>query len=868
MNSVLAEQYYKEALETDAKRRKSKINLVTRKLEAKELELLESAANEGHAEAAFKLAVFYSHYCSWYFIDKDFSLSNSNFDNDKIAASWLEKAVENGMARAAFLLGVNYFSDFKDTKYSTSYGYMKPPVKRNINAALGWFKKAREMGYEGTEEYIYSIYTERKDESGEFLRFLISLVPADDNKLCEYKYTDELFTLYNKMPDTEIRNLYKRFVNANDRIAKYRYAEFLYNMGDKKGALSFYSELSIYKNDGYKYYGACRERLRALFNEKIITIEEIVKWYEQYKDTDSWVLGQYGRCMYYGMGMKKDEVRAFPLLKKAIDNRDSFSASYVKQFEALASCYYFGRGVEANYEKALEYYEQIEDSFLFAVSTKTDADYWKNTSYAVEQTYCYWVTKKYEKAFPRLASYVKYYPTVYWAVDALARCYLNGYGTAKNFKEAVRLCEIGANAGYGDSKNLLGYCYYGGYGVEKNYVQAFYWWDKAVKEHSLIGSMFNLGICYEYGNGVSKDVLKAYELYTKAAEKGHEAAKKSVERLKEQIEQIKEQTEYDESVKKLNEAALRFKENAQKFKESIEELAKQRKQEQSSTETSAKTDIKTETDTQTAAQQLEKLIGLESVKKEVSVMERFLKINQLRKQNGLPVNDVSKHMVFTGNPGTGKTTVARIIAQLYKENGILSKGQLIETDRTGLVGQYIGHTAPKTENKVKEALGGILFIDEAYSLTPPDDAKDFGQEAVNTLLKLMEDNKDDLVVIVAGYHDEMKRFIDSNPGLKSRFTTYIEFPDYTPFEMQQIFEMMAIKNQFILTDGAREKLMLLWESASKYENVGNGRAVRNVFEKTQRKQSDRLFTVDNPTRTVLMTFEQEDIPSEEVFNDF
>lgn len=263
-----------------------------------------------------------------------------------------------------------------------------------------------------------------------------------------------------------------------------------------------------------------------------------------------------------------------------------------------------------------------------------------------------------------------------------------------------------------------------------------------------------------------------------------------------------------------------------------------------------------------ALQQLDKLIGLESVKEEVNKLTNFIKVQNLRKQKGMNAITLSYHCVFTGNPGTGKTTVARIVAQIYRELGILKKGQLVETDRSGLVAEYVGQTAVKTNKIIDSALDGVLFIDEAYSLVQGG-GNDYGKEAIATLLKRMEDDRDRLIVILAGYDNEMKLFIDSNPGLQSRFNRYIHFSDYNAEELMAIFKLNLKKFDYELTNDAEQKISHLFSYAvsHKDQNFGNGRYARNVLEKTLENQATRLATVSEITEQMLRTIEEHDIPT-------
>lgn len=263
-------------------------------------------------------------------------------------------------------------------------------------------------------------------------------------------------------------------------------------------------------------------------------------------------------------------------------------------------------------------------------------------------------------------------------------------------------------------------------------------------------------------------------------------------------------------------------------------------------------------------EELNQLIGMDNIKQEIRTLTNFLKVQKVRQDRGLARTSVSLHSVFSGPPGTGKTTVARLISRIFKALGFLGKGHLVETDRAGMVADYIGGTSKKVDEKVTTALDGVLFIDEAYALVPEDSARDFGQEAVDVLLKRMEDYRNRLVVIAAGYTTEMERFVESNPGLKSRFNRYFSFNDYMPDELVAIFNKMCRDSHFHPTEEANQTLkQLLTELYEQRDRTfGNARLVRNLFEKTIERQANRLAVINTLTDDILTTILPEDIPVE------
>jgi hypothetical protein len=256
--------------------------------------------------------------------------------------------------------------------------------------------------------------------------------------------------------------------------------------------------------------------------------------------------------------------------------------------------------------------------------------------------------------------------------------------------------------------------------------------------------------------------------------------------------------------------------------------------------------------------ELDGLVGLTGVKAEVKLVANLVRVTEMRRSRGLPVTETSRHLVFTGNPGTGKTTVARLLAEIYRTLGVVEKGHLVETDRAGLVAGFVGQTALKVKGVFDSALGGVLLIDEAYALARGREG-DFGTEAVDTLVKLIEDHRDDVVVIVAGYPDEMGQLLDANPGIRSRFPRTIDFPDYSDEELVRIFESLCAKSHYTLDDGVRAAARARFAAEPRGKGFGNGRLARNLFEAAVAHQASRVVDLPDVTDEVLVALVPGDV---------
>jgi len=437
----------------------------------------------------------------------------------------------------------------------------------------------------------------------------------------------------------------------------------------------------------------------------------------------------------------------------------------------------------------------------------------------------------------------------------LGQFYDNGSGVAQNYLEAAKWYRKAADLGNADAMNNLGVLYDNGDGVEQNYLEAFKYFNRAAGLGNT-DAMCNLGLAYAQGNGVGQDYEEAVKWYRKAASIGNPVA----------MCRLGNHLEYGEGVEQDLQEALKWykqsfnngyseaKNKISKLSSRLENIAATQKESPIMTNTNEYNDYISE---------LNSLIGLKSVKSQINDLVTFVVAEKKRNGGNLNVAHIGLNYVFTGNPGTGKTTVARILGKIFNGLGLLKTDHVVEVSRGDLCGEYVGHTAVKTQERLTQALDGIMFIDEAYSLYSPSPI-DFGHEAVEAILKYMEDNKGRISIIAAGYKGQMDDFINSNPGLRSRFTRKIEFEDFSSDEMLQIFIKMAKDNGFAVDADAIKKIKQYFEviCTNKDVNFANARTVRNLFEDEiwGKRFSKRYLQINNPTNEQGHTIIGDDIP--------
>lgn len=579
-----------------------------------------------------------------------------------------------------------------------------------------------------------------------------------------------------------------------------------------------------------------------------------------------------GHLYEFGRGVERSAAKAFQWYKKAAENGD------IEGMEELGECYEMGFGVDENLAEAFKWYSKAAERGNSDAQYHVGAmcEFGRGTQKDIAKAFA-WYKKSAEKGDAR-------------SQNRLGRCYEFGKGTEKNLAEAFKWYLKSAESGFppgqfnvgdmyeygkgtekdiskafywykkaaenGDSagQNRLGLCYELAKGTTKNFVEAVKWYVKSAENGNANGQ-FNAGDMYENGKGVEKDYAKALSWYKKAAEHGHPGAMIALGRFYENGYGVKK--DLVEAKKWYQKAKDAGDDDADDFLKSLEEKMKPAP----GTKVTQTSDGDKEASVEDVLKELDALTGLKPVKDEVRKLIDFVKVQNLKAKKGFKTTAPSNHIVFTGNPGTGKTTVARIISKVFKALGILKTDKLVETDRSGLVAKYIGQTAEKTNAIIDSALDGVLFIDEAYSLAQGGE-NDYGKEAVDALLKRMEDDRDRLVVIVAGYTKEMKKFLKMNPGLQSRFTRFVDFPDYSADELTSIFKAIAAKSEYMLDEdvlpAVRQRME--YELSKRLETFANARFVRTYFEQTLEKQASRVGQMASPNEADLQRLTAADIP--------
>ena len=527
-----------------------------------------------------------------------------------------------------------------------------------------------------------------------------------------------------------------------------------------------------------------------------------VEWYRKAADQGSArAQNNLAHCYRKGIGVDRDPNLAVEWYRKAADQGCTRSQAN------LGKCYEDGLGVQRDLESAVKWYRKVADQ-------------------GVAHGQCH-----------------------------LGRCYHMGIGVERDARMAVEWYRKAADQEHAPAQFNLGICYANGIGVERDARMAVEWFRKAADQGDA-HAQFNLGICYANGVGVDEDMNKGVEWFRKAADQGDAHAQSEMGWCYHNGTGVEKNAKQALELYRLVLKGISGRGGGDSWMD-----APQTGKSELFEETFARLISLQEVEIKRISEQLNMLIGLARVKDEINKLTALALTNIHRRRAGRKASAVSLHLVFLGNPGTGKTTVARLVAELYYTLGYLDKGHCVEVKRSDLVAEYVGQTAPKTESVINRALDGLLFVDEAYSLVPDDSFRDFGQEAVASLMLAMENYRGRLVVIVAGYPEEMHHFICSNPGLQSRFNRFIEFDDYNPGELRDIFLKFAEEGEYVLTKGAirrmEECMRNLWNCRGKH--TGNARAARNLFETAVMMQSVRYQGLDVKTEEDLTEIAEIDI---------
>lgn len=606
-------------------------------------------------------------------------------------------------------------------------------------------------------------------------------------------------------------------------------------------------------------------------NFKSIPSEKLIAWCHKMPYANLPIASLFlGFCYECGYGVQQDYVKALSCYENA-NQKGSIDSLYY-----LGEMYRLGMGTPVNYQKAAAYLTDtvkydtsnpkalvslallymegngVEENQDKALELMTEANILNDLS-----SYYYMGVLREKRG--ECSEAVKYYRNAHKFSDVseehalaayrLGLIYEEGQGIIHDDSKSFVYYLEAAQKGIVDAQYRVATFFENGRGTDTDRRKARTWYIKAAmggnpKAQLYLGEMYEDGFLEE---NIKPNIDAAFSWYIRAAIAGEQAASEKAEYILSHGYNV--HMDIGEALDWLRRSAANGNQGA------IEELERLKKV----NAIDEKSDIQTTDGSHSAMADLDELIGMETIKKDVRELINLVKMQKLRREKGMKSLPVSLHMVFTGNPGTGKTTVARIMADIYREIGVLSKGQLVEVDRAGLVAGYVGQTAIKTQEKIDEANGGILFIDEAYTLAKK--GNDYGQEAIDTLINLMEKRRDNFIVIVAGYPDLMKEFINSNPGLKSRFNKYIHFPDYSSEELVQIFMSLCDKYEYRLTDEAAKVIREKIENhvKNKNEQFSNGRDIRNMFETIISNQASRVMTDENISDEELMTINESDI---------